>query len=156
METLRRERVRLRHLASSGLVLSLALGVVIGGATAEAAPAHHSGHAAPHPASSHGAPTAGGGWSPSHCGREPAPPTVETSTIARYNASIDAVTAYDQAARSYNSCVSRSATEEQTAISAQAKQRIDAIQAVSEAVQKRIAANFTALSAALKKGPPAH
>ncbi len=155
METVRRERARRRHLVRLGVAASLSCAVLP--ALAEAAPAHHSGHAAAHAAPSRAAPSAAaGGWSPASCGREPAPPTVETSTIARYNASIDAVTAYDQAARTYNSCVSRSATAEQTAISAQAKQRIDAIQSVSESVQKRIAANFNALSAALKKGPPAH
>lgn len=118
------------------------------------APTHHNA-ARPVAAPSHAAAPAAG-WNAAGCGREPVAPVVETSTIARYNASIDAVTAYDQAARSYNACVSRTATAEQTAISAQAKQRIDSIQAVSEAVQRRIAANFQLLGAALKKGPPGH
>ncbi len=96
----------------------------------------------------------GGGWSAAQCGREPAAPAVDTTTIDRYNASVDRVTAYERAARSYNACVSKAATTEQTAISNEARTRIDAIQAVSSGVQKRIAANFGALTEALRAGTP--
>ena len=96
----------------------------------------------------------GAGWSAAQCGREPAAPAVDTTTIDRYNASIDRVAAYERAARSYNACVARTATAEQTAISNEARARIDAIQAVSAGVQKRIAANFGALTAALRAGVP--
>ncbi len=94
----------------------------------------------------------GAGWGAAQCGREPAAPAVDTTTIDRYNASIDRVAAYERAARSYNACVARTATTEQTAISNEARTRIDAIQAVSAGVQKRIAANFGALTAALRAG----
>ena len=94
-----------------------------------------------------------GGWA-APCGREPAAPTVDTTTVDRYNASVDRVTAYEHAARSYNGCVSRSATTEQTAISNDARARIDAIQSVSGGVQKRIAANFASLTASLRAGVP--
>ena len=93
-------------------------------------------------------------WSPSQCGREPAAPAVDTSTVDRYNASVDRVTIYEKLARSYNACVSKSASAQQTAISNDARTRIDAIQAVSGGVQKRIATNFTALTTALRAGAP--
>ncbi len=96
----------------------------------------------------------GAGWSAAQCGREPAAPAVDTTTIDRYNASIDRVAAYERAARGYNACVARAATTEQTAISNEARTRIDAIQAVSAGLQKRIAANFGALTAALRAGAP--
>lgn len=133
------------------LTVCVAVCLAVAPRPVRAAPHHPATHAA-RPAKA--PPPPQGGWSPASCGREPQAPVVETATIARYNASIDAVTAYDQAARTYNACVSRAATEEQTAISNQAKLRIDSIQQVSTAVQRRIAANFAALSAALKKGPP--
>lgn len=98
--------------------------------------------------------SAGGGWSAPQCGREPVAPQIDTSTVQRYNASVDQVTAYDQAARSYNACVSRQATAEQTTISNDARARIDAIQAGSSGVQKRIAGNFAALAEALRRGVP--
>ncbi|WP_428394118.1 hypothetical protein [Lichenicoccus sp.] len=67
-----------------------------------------------------------------------------------YNASIDRVGAYDTAARAYSACVTREALVEQTAISKQARIRMDAINAVAASVQKRIAGNFNALSAQLR------
>ncbi len=100
------------------------------------------------------APGPGAGWSATQCGREPAAPSVDTTTVDRYNASVDRVTAYERAARSYNGCVSKAATTEQTAISNDARVRIDAIQGVSGGVQKRIAANFSALTGALRAGAP--
>jgi hypothetical protein len=102
------------------------------------------------PVASTTAGAAAGSWSPGNCGREPAAPVVDTSTIERYNASVDQVTAYEKAARSYNACVSKEATAEQTSISNNARSRIDSIQSVSAGVQKRIAANFTSLTGALR------
>lgn len=93
-------------------------------------------------------------WTPAGCGREPPAPAVDTSTIDRYNASVDHVTVYEKAARSYNACVSKAAVAEQTAISNDARTRIDAIQAVSSGVQKRIAGNFTTLTTALRDAGP--
>ncbi len=98
--------------------------------------------------------TPGSGWTAASCGREPAAPVVDTTTIDRYNASVDRVAAYERMARSYNACVSKAATTEQTAISNEARTRIDAIQSVSGGVQKRIAANFAALTGALRAGAP--
>ncbi|WP_419729169.1 hypothetical protein [Lichenicola sp.] len=93
-------------------------------------------------------------WSPAGCGREPAAPSVDTATVDRYNASVDHVTAYEKEARAYNACVSKAAVAEQTAISNEARTRIDAIQSVSSSVQKRIAGNFTALTTALRDAGP--
>ncbi len=90
------------------------------------------------------------GWSPSGCGREPAPPVVSSASVDRYNASIDRVGAYDDAARAYSACVSRQALAEQNAISNEARSRMSAVNAVALTVQKRIAGNFGALSAQLK------
>lgn len=123
----------------------------------EAATAQHVAHHASksvHPVASATAGPGAGGWSPGNCGREPAAPVVDTSTIDRYNASVDQVTSYEKAARSYNACVSKEATAEQTAISNAARSRIDSIQAVSAGVQRRIAANFTSLTAALRDASP--
>ncbi len=93
-------------------------------------------------------------WSAPQCGREPAAPAVDTSTVDRYNASVDRVTIYERQARAYNACVSKTASAQQTAISNDARARIDAIQAVRGDVQKRIATNFTSLTAALRAGAP--
>ena len=99
-------------------------------------------------------PTAASGGSAPQCGHEPAPPQVDTATVQRYNVSVDQVTAYDRAARSYDACVSQQATAEQTRISSDARARIAAIQAASSEVQKRIAANFASLGDALRRGVP--
>jgi len=92
------------------------------------------------------------GWSAASCGREPAAPDVDTTSVERYNASVDRVTAYEKDARSYNACVSREAVAQQTAISREAKERIDTVQAGASAVQKHIANNFESLTAALRAG----
>jgi len=90
-----------------------------------------------------------GGWSAPNCGREPSPPVVESGSVDRYNASIDRVSAYDKAARSFSACVTKQAVAEQTAISNEARVRMAAINGVATSVQKRIAGNFGALSAQL-------
>ena len=96
------------------------------------------------------APAAAAGWSAPNCGHEPAPPVVESGSVDRYNASIDRVSAYDKAARAYSECVSRQAVAEQSAISNDARARMAVINNAANAVQKRIAGNFGALSAQLK------
>ena len=93
----------------------------------------------------------GTGWSAAQCGREPAAPAIDTATVDRYNASVDRVAAYEPAARSYDACVSKAA---HTAISNDARARIDATQAVSAGVRQRLAANFAALTGALRAGTP--
>lgn len=90
------------------------------------------------------------GWSASSCGREPAPPAVDSGSVERYNASIDRVSAYDKSARAYTACVSRQAVAEQNAISNDARLRMASINSVAVSVQRRIADNFGALSAQLK------
>lgn len=123
----------------------------------EAATSQHIGHhaqASVHRVASAAAAPSAGNWSPGNCGREPAAPVVDASTVDRYNSSVDQVTAYEKAARSYNACVSKEATAEQTAISNTARSRIDQVQAISSGVQKRIAANFTSLTTALRNASP--
>ncbi|MBO1327670.1 hypothetical protein OQ496_04165 [Acetobacter suratthaniensis] len=95
---------------------------------------------------------AGHVWTPQNCGEEPAAPAVDVSSVERYNASVDKVSAYQKEARAYNSCVVRSALHEETAISEDAKDRITFVHDSSAAVQKRIAANFEKLTATLKAG----
>jgi hypothetical protein len=139
---------------------AIVCGLVASGATAPRAGAapHHDAHAAAHaarPAASPAIPAAeGAAWNPSQCGREPVAPGVDTSTVDRYNASVDRVTLYEKAARTFNACVSKAATIQQTAISNEARTRIDAIQTVSGGVQKRIAGNFASLTTALRAGAP--
>lgn len=95
---------------------------------------------------------AGHVWVPQNCGDEPTAPAVDVSTVERYNASVDKVSAYQKEARAYNSCVVRSALHEETAISEDAKDRISFVHDSSSAVQKRIAGNFEKLTATLKAG----
>ncbi len=92
---------------------------------------------------------AAAGWTASGCGREPAPPAVESGSVSQYNSSIDKVSAYDKAARAYSACVNRQAGSEQTAISNEARARMAVINAGAASVQRRIAGNFSALSAQL-------
>ncbi|GBQ90049.1 hypothetical protein AA13595_2800 [Gluconacetobacter johannae DSM 13595] len=92
------------------------------------------------------------GWSAPACGREPVAPTVDSSTVARYNASIDSVTAYEKAARTYNGCVAAAASREESAISAEARTRIGRVHDASVGVHRRIADNFSRLTAQLKAG----
>ena len=93
------------------------------------------------------------GWPPTQCGREPAPPPVETATVERYNASVDRVTLYERQARAFDACVSKAAGAAQTAISDDARQRINAVQDTRVALQRRITANFATLGAALRNRP---
>ena len=94
------------------------------------------------------------GWPPTQCGREPAPPPVETATVERYNTSVDRVTLYERQARAFDACMSKAAGAAQAAISDDARRRIDAVQDARVALQRRIAANFAALGAALRNRPP--
>jgi|GEM_PF-3045404 len=89
------------------------------------------------------------GWSAARCGREPQAPSVDGSSVAHYNASIDRVAAYEKAARAYSACVNQQASADQTAISNDARARMSAINAAASTVQRRIAGNFNALSAEL-------
>ncbi|ACI52833.1 conserved hypothetical protein [Gluconacetobacter diazotrophicus PA1 5] len=92
-------------------------------------------------------------WSaPAACGQEPRPPVVDYTTAAHYNASVDAVTAYEKAARLYNGCVASAAGREEGAISAEARARMDRVHQGSLVVQQRIAGNFTRLSTELRDG----
>ncbi|QHM92266.1 hypothetical protein [Acetobacter pasteurianus] len=91
-------------------------------------------------------------WTASACGAEPVPPSVEVSSVDKYNASVDKVSAYEKAARTYNSCVAKAAVKEETAISNEAREKIAHIHEGSSTVQKRIAGNFTKLTTALKAG----
>lgn len=101
-------------------------------------------------ADSGAAQAASGAWGAPVCGAEPAAPSVDVSSVERYNASVDKVTAYEKAARTYNTCVARAANKEETAISAEAREKIAHIHEGSSAVQKRIAGNFVHLTTALK------
>lgn len=92
------------------------------------------------------------GWVPSTCGAEPDAPAVDASSVEKYNASVDKVSAYEKAARTYNACVSKTAVKEETAISNEARDKIAHIHEGSSAVQQRISANFTQLTSALKAG----
>lgn len=91
-------------------------------------------------------------WVPSACGAEPDAPVVDVSTVEKYNASVDKVSAYEKAARTYNACVSKTAVKEETAISNDARDKIAYIHDGSTTVQQRIGANFTQLTTALKAG----
>ncbi len=91
-------------------------------------------------------------WTPAACGAEPAAPVVDVSSVEKYNASVDKVSAYEKAARAYNACVSKTALKEETAISNDARDQIAYVHEGSTAVQQRIGANFTQLTTALKAG----
>ncbi|MFT8418225.1 MAG: hypothetical protein ABF636_05240 [Acetobacter sp.] len=91
-------------------------------------------------------------WVPAVCGVEPVAPTVDVSSVEKYNASVDKVSAYEKAARTYNACVSKVALKDETAISNEARDKIAYIHEGSTAVQQRIGANFTQLTTALKAG----
>lgn len=91
-------------------------------------------------------------WTASACGAEPTMPSMDVSSVEHYNASVDKATAYEKAARAYNSCVARTANKEETAISNDAREKIAHIHEGSAAVQKRIAANFSRMTATLKTG----
>ena len=95
---------------------------------------------------------AGGAWSAPDCGAEPAMPTLDVSSVEHYNASVDKATAYQKAARAYNTCVAKAANKQETAISNEAKEKIAYVHEGSLAVQKHIAANFTRMTATLKAG----
>lgn len=88
-------------------------------------------------------------WTAPKCGAEPQAPAVKAGTVAQYNESVDRVTAYEKAARVYNSCVAAQANREETAISQDASARIAHVHAGSAAVQSHIAASFQTLSANL-------
>ncbi len=91
-------------------------------------------------------------WLPASCGTEPTAPAVDVSSVEKYNASVDKVSAYEKAARTYNACVSKTALKDETAISNEAREKIAYIHEGSTAVQQRIGANFTQLTTALKAG----
>lgn len=89
-------------------------------------------------------------WTPFDCGKEPSAPSLDVSTVENYNSSVDKVAAYEKAARAYNSCVAKAAAKEETAISNEAKAKMEPYQEGSAAVQKRIAGNFTKYNTELK------
>lgn len=91
-------------------------------------------------------------WVAQGCGSEPMPPSVDVSTVDKYNASVDAVTHYENTARDYNSCVSRKGVADETAISNDARKKMNFVHAGSSAVQQRISKNFVDLTNALQQG----
>jgi len=94
-------------------------------------------------------------WTATACGAEPQAPKADVSSVAAYNASVDKITAYQKAARTYDACMSASASKDETAISEDARVRIGHIHDAVVAAHGRIAANFThqneMLQAASKK-----
>ncbi|OUI85809.1 hypothetical protein [Acetobacter tropicalis] len=91
-------------------------------------------------------------WTASACGAEPTMPSMDVSSVEHYNASVDKATTYEKAARAYNGCVARTANKEETAISNEAREKIAHIHEGSAAVQKRIATNFSRMTASLRAG----
>lgn len=89
-------------------------------------------------------------WTAAGCGAEPSAPTLDVSSVDRYNASVDKAASYEKAARTYNACVAKEATRQQTVISNEAKTKMEHIQEGSSAVQKRIATNFSKFTTQLK------
>ncbi|GBQ71421.1 hypothetical protein AA103196_2771 [Ameyamaea chiangmaiensis NBRC 103196] len=86
----------------------------------------------------------------SACGAEPSAPRLDVSSVAAYNATVDKVTAYQKAARTYDTCATSAAAKEEAAISDDAKVRIGRVHDAAVASHGRIAANFTQQSAALQ------
>lgn len=93
-----------------------------------------------------------GAWAATGCGSEPSAPAMDVSSVDKYNSSVDRAAAYEKAARAYNSCVAKEATKQETAVSAEAREKISHIHEGSSVVQKRIAANFAKITTTLKAG----
>ncbi|NHO31759.1 hypothetical protein [Acetobacter fallax] len=89
-------------------------------------------------------------WTASGCGTEPSAPSLDVSSVDKYNSSVDRAAAYEKAARVYNACVAKEANRQETIASNEARDKIGHIHDGSTDVQKRIAANFTKMTATLK------
>jgi len=90
------------------------------------------------------------GWTAAACGAEPQAPRADVSSVAAYNASVDKISAYQKAARTYDACMGAAASKEETAISEDARARIAHIHDAVVASHGRIAANFTAQNGVLQ------
>ena len=93
-----------------------------------------------------------GGWTPRACGAAPVAPKVDSGDVARFNASVDRVNAYEKAARTYATCVAGASGREQAAISADASARMRRVHDSAALVQKQVSEQFARLSAEMKKG----
>jgi pyocin large subunit-like protein len=89
-------------------------------------------------------------WTPAACGDEPAPPHYSLGSRTAYNDAVKTVTAYQQAARDYSSCVLKAAHDDETKISRQAQNRIADIQTIAVGKQQEIYARLAAQAAAFK------
>lgn len=57
-----------------------------------------------------------GQWTAAGCGKEPAPPTIESGSVEAYNRSLKLVREWQQKAQDYNSCVVKEANADNEAI----------------------------------------
>ncbi len=65
--------------------------------------------------------TTNGVWTPSGCGTEPTPPTIDTTSEAGFNKSLDADEQFRNKSKEYNDCLFKEATTDSTAVSAAAQ-----------------------------------
>ncbi len=89
----------------------------------------------------------GGHWSAAGCGREPAPPAIESSSAEAYNASLERVREWQQRAQAYNTCVVQEANGDNEAIAKAA----NAQQARFKAAVSEIQGRATAINARLDR-----
>lgn len=69
-------------------------------------------------APAHAGTIANGSWTPSGCGVEPTPPTIDTSSEKAFNASLDADEQFEKKYTDYANCAVKEANADQNAVAA--------------------------------------
>lgn len=87
-----------------------------------------------------------GAWSPSGCGEKPEPPVVDSSSVEKFNRSIDAINEWQDRSLKYNTCLINEANADSalianTANDVQAKLKEEIDRVITEADQVRLDLN---------------
>jgi len=82
---------------------------------------------------------ANGAWSPSGCGDEPAFPSIDQSSVAAYNQSVQAINDWQQKAHAYNDCLIKEANTDNSLIANAAKAEQARLRAAIEKIQAEAA-----------------
>lgn len=86
-----------------------------------------------------------GVWSPSNCGTDPLPPTIDQSSVENFNKSVKAINDWQQKANAYNSCLINEANADNALIAKTANDQQAKLRAAFEKIKQESEAAKTRL-----------
>lgn len=89
-------------------------------------------------------------WAPTGCGAEPERPKLDLKDQTEYNKSVDAVTAYEEKAKDWDTCMMKEANAAMARVSDEAKAKMAAINQSAVRIQNGIWGGFNEYSEQFK------